>query len=76
MIEPINQELSEHLDSLMDGDFSGVFYKRKRGQGQRHKSKATPKKIKELKGLIQDKDYMDKAVNDVAFKLACLYGEE
>jgi hypothetical protein len=76
VIEPINQELSEYLDSLAEGDFSGVYIKPKGCQGKRRRSKATPEKIEELKGLIQDKDYMDKAVNDVALKLACLYGKK
>ena len=66
MIEPINRELAEHLDRLEAGDFSGVFRIRRKY----NRSKATKERLEDLKTRIHDKEYLDKAVGQMASKMA------
>jgi cytidylate kinase len=71
MIEPIDRELREYLDSILDGDFRGVDKRiRRRCWNRRHRSRAPKEKIEELKRQIHEKDYLDGAIEQMALYLA------
>ena len=77
MIEPINQELLEHLDQILDGNFKGVHKPIGKIRRKYHRSRATKEKIEELKKHIHDEDYLKNAIEKMALDFAIdVYSDE
>ena len=70
MIEPIGQELREYLDRILEGDFRGVYKPFGRIKVKYHQSRASKERIEELKTLIHDEDYLDRAIQKIGSDFA------